>query len=82
MKKALDPSDAPLLILSPAVAGNIESHSTLGDSKELGITNVLDQKHYGFSKITFHSAKKLTWQFIRGVDGAVGDELTLMKGSS
>lgn len=62
------------------MAGNIESHSTLSsDENELKITNVLDQKNYGFSKLTFHSAKKLTWQFIRGVDGAVGDELTLTK---
>ncbi|MGI4850210.1 MAG: hypothetical protein ACRYGK_19040, partial [Janthinobacterium lividum] len=65
------------------MAGNIESHSTLDKGeKELKITNVLDQEHYGFSKLTFHSAKKLSWQFIRGVDGAIGDELTLVKKSS
>lgn len=45
------------------------------------ITAVLDYKHYGFSKITFESATKLTWQFIRGDDGSVGDELTLIKKS-
>lgn len=62
------------------MAGNIESHSVLtSDESKLKITNVLDQKHYGFSKLTFNSAKKLTWQFIRGDDGSVGDELTLLK---
>ena len=62
------------------MAGNIESHSTLSsDESQLNITNVLDQKNYGFSKITVHSAKKLTWQMIKGEDGTVGDELTLLK---
>ena len=62
------------------MAGNIESHSTLtsGQSK-LKITNVLDTKNYGFSKLTVHSAKKLTWQMIQGKDGAVMDDLTLLK---
>jgi acid phosphatase len=62
------------------MAGNIESHSTLSsDESKLKITNVLDQKNYGFSKLTIHSAKKLTWQMVQGKDGEVGDELTLLK---
>lgn len=61
------------------MAGNVESHSTLNASKILNITAVLDQEHYGFSKLTFHSATKLTSQFIKGVDGSVGDEVTVLK---
>lgn len=61
------------------MAGNVESHSTLPANETLNITAVLDQKHYGFSKLTFHNASQATWQFIRGVDGKIGDELTLIK---
>ncbi|WPH02674.1 acid phosphatase [Acrodontium crateriforme] len=62
------------------MAGNIESHSTLNaGQKPANITAVLDQQHYGFSKLTFHSDEKLTWQFIKGQDGSVGDELTIIK---
>ena len=61
------------------MAGNIESHSTLGTDPRQKYTAVLNQKDYGFSKITFNSAKKLTWQFIKGEDGSVGDEFTLEK---
>ena len=64
------------------MAGNIESHSTLAGAPVLNITAVLDYKHYGFSKIMFESATQLTWQFIRGVDGAVGDEFKLVKKGS
>ncbi|KAI0470577.1 Metallo-dependent phosphatase-like protein [Xylariaceae sp. FL0804] len=64
------------------MAGNIESHSTLGSDPLLGITNVLDQTHYGFSKLTVQSAEQLTWQFIMGKDGSIGDELTLRKKSN
>ena len=63
-------------------AGNVESHSSINASQILPITNVLDQKHYGFSKVTVHSKTKLSYQFIRGFDGSVGDELTLVKKSS
>jgi hypothetical protein len=62
------------------MAGNIESHSTLSsDESILNITAVLDQVHYGFSKLTIHNCSALTWKFIRGDDGSVGDELTLLK---
>ena len=64
------------------MAGNIESHSTLGSSKLLNITAVLNQKDYGFSKFTFHSETKATWQFIKGDGSGVGDELTLVKQKS
>lgn len=62
------------------VAGNIESHSTLDDGESVAnITAVLDDKHYGFSKLSVVSAQELKWQFVRGDGGVVGDELTLLK---
>lgn len=60
------------------MAGNIESHSTLGSGKLLDVTAVLDDQNYGFSKLTVHNATTLSWAFVRG-DGVVGDELTLVK---
>ena len=61
-------------------AGNLESHSTLDkDEPILNITVVLDQVNYGFSKLTIHNCSALTWQFIHGEDGSIGDELTLLK---
>lgn len=65
------------------MAGNIESHSTLSEGEAIAnITAILDQTHYGFSKLTVHNASALTWTFIRGDDGSVGDELTLLKHSN
>jgi len=61
------------------MAGNIESHSQLGDDPVLNITNVLDQTHYGFSKLTIKDSKTLTWQFIKGDGSGIGDELTLIR---
>ena len=61
------------------MAGNVESHSTLEGAPILNITAVLNQKVYGFSKLTVESATKLTWQYIKGDDGSVGDEVTLLK---
>jgi hypothetical protein len=60
------------------MAGNIESHSVLGTSPQLNITAVLDQTHYGFNKITF-TQTTAKFSFIKGVDGSVGDEVTLTK---
>ena len=60
------------------MAGNIESHSTIAESKLLNITAVVDQEHYGFNKLTVHNATALTLTFVRG-DGVVGDEVTLLK---
>lgn len=63
------------------MAGNIESHSELSSGESiLNITVVLDTTHYGFSKLTFHDAKTASWQFIKGDDGSVGDEFTMVKG--
>ncbi|RAL08271.1 purple acid phosphatase family protein [Aspergillus homomorphus CBS 101889] len=62
------------------MAGNIESHSEF--SKGQGLTNitaVLDTVHYGFSKLTVKSETEVKWQFIRGDDGSIGDEVTLLK---
>lgn len=62
------------------MAGNIESHSTLdADEPIKNITNVLDQEHYGFSKLTVYNATALKWEFIRGDGAGVGDSLTLLK---
>ncbi|KAL1837212.1 hypothetical protein VTK73DRAFT_4759 [Phialemonium thermophilum] len=62
------------------MAGNIESHSTLAPGRGvLNITAVLDQEHYGFSKLTVHNATTLTWSYVRGDGGVIGDELTLVK---
>jgi len=58
------------------MAGNIESHSTISHAP-LNITNVLNQKDYGFSKMTV-SPSKMTWQFIKG-DGTIGDKFSLLK---
>lgn len=58
------------------MAGNIESHSTIR-SAPLNITNVLNQKDYGFSKMTV-SPSKMTWQFVKG-DGTIGDKFSLLK---
>ncbi|PYH43464.1 purple acid phosphatase family protein [Aspergillus saccharolyticus JOP 1030-1] len=62
------------------MAGNIESHSEFSEGQGLtNITAVLDTVHYGFSKLTVESETEVKWQFIRGDDGSVGDEVTLLK---
>ena len=61
------------------MAGNIESHSTLAANKTLNITNILDQTHYGFSRLTVLSGTELKWEFVQG-DGPIGDTFTLIKG--
>jgi hypothetical protein len=63
------------------MAGNIESHSTLSTGQTtLNITQVLNQKDYGFSKLTFHNATTATWQYVKGDGSGIGDELTMIKG--
>lgn len=64
------------------MAGNIESHSTLEESKVLNITAVLDQMHYGFSKLRVESAEQITFEFVRGDGEGIGDHLTLVKAGS
>ncbi|RMZ84776.1 hypothetical protein DV737_g889, partial [Chaetothyriales sp. CBS 132003] len=64
------------------MAGNIESHSFLDSDETISnITAVLDQEHYGFSKLTVLNATALKWEFVRGDGGppAIGDELILLK---
>ena len=62
------------------MAGNIESHSVLDPGQSpLNITTVLDFEHYGFSKLKVVDATTLKWSYIRGEDGSVGDEFTLLK---
>jgi hypothetical protein len=65
------------------MAGNIESHSTLDPGEAVKpLTAVLDRDHYGFSKMTVVNATTLTWTFVKGGDGSVGDSLTLIKRTS
>ncbi|EFY93510.1 acid phosphatase precursor [Metarhizium acridum CQMa 102] len=65
------------------MAGNIESHMTLEKGQSpLNITCVLDQLHYGFSKLTIHNETVLTWSFVKGSDGSSGDDFTLIKKGS
>ncbi|KAK2590864.1 hypothetical protein QQS21_011456, partial [Conoideocrella luteorostrata] len=62
------------------MAGNIESHSTLSKGASLlNITCVLDQSHYGFSKLTIVNETVLSWSFVKGSDGSSGDDFTLIK---
>jgi hypothetical protein len=69
------------------MAGNGESHVVLGQSllggKTPNVTNdftaVLDQEHYGFSKLRVINATAITFSFIQGEDGKTNDELTILK---
>ena len=62
------------------MAGNIESHSEFSSGQGLtNLTAFLDTTHFGFSKLTVKDAKTLTWEFVRGDDGSIGDHLTLIK---
>lgn len=66
--------------ITNGMAGNIESHSFLANgSKILNTTAVLNQQDYGFSKLTFHNASALSWEFVKGDGSGVGDSLTLLK---
>lgn len=61
-------------------AGNIESHSTLSSGESvLPITNVLDYEHFGFIKLNVFNASAISFSYIHGIDGSVGDEVTLLK---
>lgn len=59
------------------MAGNIESHSTLGSHPVLDITNTLNMKDFGFSTLTVHNASTLSWAFIKGDGSGLGDTSTL-----
>ncbi|EWY82993.1 acid phosphatase [Fusarium oxysporum NRRL 32931] len=64
-------------------AGNIESHSTINMSQPIpDITAHRNLTSFGFSKLTVYNATTLSWQFIQGHDGLVGDELTVLKDPS
>ena len=62
-------------------AGNIESHSTLGTDPVLNLTKVLNMYDYGFTKLTVHNETMVSTAFIKGLDGSIGDSLTLIKAS-
>ncbi|ENH74289.1 Acid phosphatase [Fusarium oxysporum f. sp. cubense race 1] len=64
-------------------AGNIESHSTINMSLSLpDITAHRNLTSFGFSKLTVYNATTLSWKFIQGHDGLVGDEVTVLKDPS
>lgn len=64
------------------MAGNVESHSILGTTKLLNITAILDDEHYGFSKMTFFNETVMKWEFVRGDGKGIGDSLTLIRNST
>lgn len=43
------------------------------------ITAFLDATYYGNSKLTVFNSTMARWQFIHGLDGAIGDELYIVK---
>ncbi|RKL32467.1 Acid phosphatase [Fusarium proliferatum] len=64
-------------------AGNIESHATI--NKSLPIPDITAHRNitsFGFSKLTVFNETTLSWKFIQGHDGKVGDELTVLKNAS
>ncbi|KAJ3032235.1 hypothetical protein HDV00_007756 [Rhizophlyctis rosea] len=62
------------------MAGNIESHSTIGATTKIQpYTAVLNQHNFGFSKLTVVDEYKLKWEFIKGEDGKVGDYVVIQK---
>lgn len=60
-------------------AGMIESHSTLDGDAIAAFTTFLDDEHYGFGRLSVESEKVLSWTWVKGDDGSVGDTLTLKK---
>ena len=66
--------------LTNGAAGNIESHSTLSSSQsQENITQVLDFVHFGLAKLEIVSEDKLTFKYIYGDSGEVGDHVTILK---
>lgn len=62
------------------MAGNIESHSTLDAGQAVAnITAVLDYEHYGFSKLKVINRTAISFAFVEGGEGKIGDVLTLLK---
>ncbi|KAJ4006283.1 hypothetical protein NW752_010932 [Fusarium irregulare] len=59
-------------------AGNIESHATTNKSNSY-LTEIIDKTSFGFSKLTVHNETTISWKFIKGEDGTIGDELTVLK---
>ncbi len=60
------------------MAGNIESHSTIAPNATLDYTAYLNQYDFGFSTLTIHNDSVATWKYIKGIDGSVGDTLTMV----
>lgn len=51
----------------------------LGKLSILPITNVLNNKQFGFSKLTVHNATALSMEYIQGGKEEVGDSFYLLK---
>ncbi|KAI8632868.1 Metallo-dependent phosphatase-like protein [Xylariaceae sp. FL1651] len=60
-------------------AGNLESHSTVGNATISNVTSVLDYLHYGYAQLNVINATAVKWSYIHGEDGSVIDELHLLK---
>ncbi|UPL01111.1 hypothetical protein LCI18_012045 [Fusarium solani-melongenae] len=76
----VNPGNSMVHLINGA-AGNIESHATTNMTKP-NITAVRDLTSFGFSKLTIHNSTTLSWKFIKGEDGGVGDALTVLKDPS
>lgn len=62
------------------MAGNLESHSEFSSGQGLtNVTAVLNKQVFGFSKMTVVNSTALKWEYVKGNDGSVGDQLWLIK---
>jgi len=70
-------SGSSLTTIVNGMAGNIESHSSINPNMTLNYTAVLNQYDFGFSTLTIHNDSVATWEYIKGIDGSIGDTLTM-----
>lgn len=76
-------SQDSLIHFTEGNAGNIESHSTRGpDEPILNTTAVLNEVDFGFASLKIHNRTTATYTFVKGVDGSVGDYVTMIKPSN
>jgi len=74
-KNYVEPT-APVYIVN-GCAGNIENHSQ-GDF-DPSISAFLNDKDYGFGKLSLANSSALNWQWFRATDGAMADQVTIIK---
>lgn len=63
------------------MAGNGESH-VIVDGPLANTTAYIDDEHYGFNKLRVMNSTHLSFSFIQGRDGALNDQVTLVKRGS